>query len=154
MFVCSFNDAQRTYLLRHATLLLYTPSNEHFGITPVEGMYACVPVMAVNSGGPVESVVHGRTGLLLPSDAQVWAEGIRDLIMNGKYDAKRMGQQGRKHVEAKFGLSQFTDQLEGLMDEMVTRPPVSNQPIQYMVWVILAMTAAGIAWIWSLREIN
>lgn len=110
--------------------------------------------MAVNSGGPVESVVHGRTGLLLPSDAQVWAEGIRDLIMNGKYDAKRMGQQGRKHVEAKFGLSQFTDQLEGLMDEMVTRPPVSNQPIQYMVWVILAMTAAGIAWIWSLREIN
>jgi alpha-1,3/alpha-1,6-mannosyltransferase len=36
--VRSFSDDERSYLLRHATALLYTPPNEHFGIVPVESM--------------------------------------------------------------------------------------------------------------------
>ncbi|ORZ35166.1 hypothetical protein BCR44DRAFT_1389891 [Catenaria anguillulae PL171] len=44
--------------------LVYTPSYEHFGIVPVEAMYAGVPVIAVGNGGPAESVAHLQTGYL------------------------------------------------------------------------------------------
>ena len=38
-FIKSFSDDERAYLLRHSTVLLYTPANEHFGIVPVESMF-------------------------------------------------------------------------------------------------------------------
>ena len=44
--------------------VVYTPSNEHFGIVPLEAMAMARPVVAVNNGGPRESVLHGRTGWL------------------------------------------------------------------------------------------
>ncbi len=44
--------------------MLYTPQNEHFGIVPIEAMAAGRPVVACSSGGPLESVVEGVTGLL------------------------------------------------------------------------------------------
>src|SRR5262249_54716699 len=66
LFLASFTEAQRSYLLRTCAMLLYTPDQEHFGIVPVEAMYARVPVVAVNSGGPTESILDGATGYLVP----------------------------------------------------------------------------------------
>jgi len=40
----------RTFLLSRATVVLYTPTNEHFGIVPVEGMGSGTPVIALKSG--------------------------------------------------------------------------------------------------------
>lgn len=48
--------SERCSLLKHSLCLLYTPENEHFGIVPVEAMYCQTPVIACNSGGPLESV--------------------------------------------------------------------------------------------------
>jgi alpha-1,3/alpha-1,6-mannosyltransferase len=42
--------------LNNAIAVLYTPSNEHFGIVPVESMFMKTPVLACNNGGPLESV--------------------------------------------------------------------------------------------------
>jgi alpha-1,3/alpha-1,6-mannosyltransferase len=72
-FIRSFSDAQKGYLLRAATAVLYTPSNEHFGIVPIEAMAGCRPVVAVNNGGPLESVVDGRTGYLCEPTVEVCA---------------------------------------------------------------------------------
>ena len=96
-FIQSFSEDQRYVLLKRAVTLVYTPSNEHFGIGPLEGMYLssrlssppfcfslflllffffllgcfliCVryasrPVIAVNSGGPLETIQHNVTGFL------------------------------------------------------------------------------------------
>ncbi|CDS03721.1 hypothetical protein LRAMOSA01122 [Lichtheimia ramosa] len=134
VFLCSFNDSQRTYLLRHSTLMLYTPTNEHFGITPVEGMYTELPVIATNTGGPLETVKHEETGLLLESDPQVWGQGIKDII-TGRYDAKIMGQQGRRHVQAMFSLPAFADQMQHVLDEMIKDTPASS-----MISLIVPMT--------------
>lgn len=41
---------ERSALLVRASCVLYTPSNEHFGIVPVEAMCCGAPVVAVNSG--------------------------------------------------------------------------------------------------------
>lgn len=85
-------------------------------------MYASVPVIAVNTGGPVETVKNKETGLLLPSDPDVWAEGIRDFIIE-KYNGKQMGQHGRQHVQSKFSLPAFADRLEAMMIELETSTP-------------------------------
>ncbi|CAO3624923.1 unnamed protein product [Cunninghamella echinulata] len=118
VFLCSFNDAQRTYLLSSATLLLYTPTNEHFGITPVEGMYASLPVIATNTGGPLETIKDQETGLLLPSDPTLWADGIIGFLSK-EFDGKAMGRNGRTHVKSKFSLSTFANQLQDILDEMM-----------------------------------
>ncbi|KAI9274578.1 alpha-1,3/1,6-mannosyltransferase ALG2 [Phascolomyces articulosus] len=132
VFLCSFNDAQRTYLLKQADLMLYTPSNEHFGITPVEGMYGCLPVIAVNSGGPVETIKDQETGLLLPSDPEAWGHGIKDFI-TGKYDKTKMGQQGREHVQQKFSLEAFANQLQRIMDDMMAQPLKRSNSVQFFL---------------------
>ena len=51
-------------MLAAATVVIYTPENEHFGIVPIEAMAAGKPVIACRSGGPKESVLHGETGYL------------------------------------------------------------------------------------------
>ena len=52
-------------------LSLENVRNEHFGIVPLEAMLAGRPVLACNSGGPVESIIHGVTGYLCAPIPQV-----------------------------------------------------------------------------------
>lgn len=56
VFLKSPSDEMKIKLLRRCQMLFYTPSNEHFGIVPLEAMYSRKPVIAVNSGGPTETV--------------------------------------------------------------------------------------------------
>lgn len=49
-------------LLQKAAVFLYTPPREHFGIVPVEAMLCGTPVVAVNFGGPRESIQCGGVG--------------------------------------------------------------------------------------------
>lgn len=55
-FLRSPSDRFKLWLLTRCHALLYTPSNEHFGITPIEAMYMRKPVIACNTGGPTETV--------------------------------------------------------------------------------------------------
>ena len=66
-FLQSFSDTQKVALLQLCNCLLYTPSHEHFGIVPIEAMYMRRPVIAVSSGGPLETVLHNETGFLCSS---------------------------------------------------------------------------------------
>ncbi|TLZ54492.1 MAG: glycosyltransferase family 4 protein [Methanobacteriota archaeon] len=56
-----------------------TAVDEDFGITPVEAMAAGKAVLATDEGGYRETVVHGRTGFLLPPDPEAFARTIRGL---------------------------------------------------------------------------
>ena len=79
--VQSFTDAQKWALLAACTAVVYTPEGEHFGIVPLEAMACSRPVIAVNSGGPRETVVHGRTGLLCTADPLAFARGMATLAV-------------------------------------------------------------------------
>lgn len=52
-------------LVGSCTATVYIPREEDFGISPVESMAAGKPVLGVNEGGLAETVLPGRTGLLL-----------------------------------------------------------------------------------------
>ncbi|CAM0142658.1 Alpha-1,3-mannosyltransferase-like protein [Umbelopsis sp. WA50703] len=146
VFLCSFNDAQRSYLLSHAKIVLYTPSNEHFGITPVEAMYARAPVIAANNGGPMESILHEKTGFLLPPTPEDWRDGIK-AIMSERVDGIKMGQEGRKRAQEKFSLTAFVDQLEDILDELASggRPTkYYYDNVEYGVRIAVAIVFVGL----------
>jgi len=138
IFLCSFNDSQRTYLLSKALCLLYTPSNEHFGIVPVEAMYARLPVIAINNGGPKETVKDRITGLLCSSTPMAFSEAIASFI-NGEYDHDDMGDKGRKHVQKLFSLEAFVNTLEEILLQLM-KDSSSISLLNPLLWLSLAIT--------------
>jgi alpha-1,3/alpha-1,6-mannosyltransferase len=114
----SFSDAEKLELLSSCTAVVYTPENEHFGIVPIEAMAAARPVLATNSGGPMESVEHEKTGYLQEISAKSFAIGMASLV---KYPlkAKLMGEAGRKRVTRMFSRDSFGAQLENHCDILV-----------------------------------
>ncbi|CAE7473227.1 ALG2 [Symbiodinium natans] len=107
----SVSLVEKATLLRHAACLLYTPDREHFGIVPVEAMYAQVPVVAVNTGGPLESIVDGETGFLRPQDPEAWAEAVERLLEDPAL-RKRFGEAGRERASSCFSLQAFGKTLD------------------------------------------
>lgn len=86
LILLNFSAPQRAHLLHASSTLalLYTPANEHFGIGPLEGMIAGLPVLACDSGGPRETILtgddDGRTGWLVEPDAEKWTEALVEIV--------------------------------------------------------------------------
>ncbi|KAF9134435.1 Alpha-1,3-mannosyltransferase-like protein [Mortierella sp. 14UC] len=118
LFLQSISDAQKLYLLQTARALLYTPTNEHFGIVPVESMYMKCPVVAVNSGGPTESVLHGKTGYLCEPEETIWAETLKTLLEKSDQEVKETGQAGHDRVVSLFSLKAFVSKLNGILIQL------------------------------------
>ncbi|MFL5906694.1 MAG: glycosyltransferase [Solirubrobacterales bacterium] len=66
--------------LYQRALGLLVPNIEEFGIAAVEAQAAGRPVVAVAAGGALETVVEGKTGVLLPrGDVVEFAEAMREI---------------------------------------------------------------------------
>jgi glycosyltransferase involved in cell wall biosynthesis len=59
------SDARLRELIGRCIATIYVPTDEDFGISPVESMAAGKPVIGVREGGLRETVLHERTGWLL-----------------------------------------------------------------------------------------
>lgn len=64
-FLGAVSDGELWKLYAGAKALLYPVEDEDFGIIPVEAMAAGTPVIAHRSGGPVETIEQGKTGLFI-----------------------------------------------------------------------------------------
>uniref|UniRef100_A0A0A9YLX1 Alpha-1,3/1,6-mannosyltransferase ALG2 n=1 Tax=Lygus hesperus TaxID=30085 RepID=A0A0A9YLX1_LYGHE len=109
-FFKSPSDAEKTNLLRQSDCLVYTPPNEHFGIVPLEAMYVGKPVVACNSGGPTETVVHEKTGLLCDFDPEDFAKAMLR-IYNDSSLRSSMGAAGHKRFNENFSFQSFSQKL-------------------------------------------
>ncbi|EPB71010.1 glycosyltransferase, group 1 family protein [Ancylostoma ceylanicum] len=110
----AFADEEKITLLRRSRAVLYTPHNEHFGIVPVESMYVGTPVIAVNSGGPKESIVHLETGLLAEQLPEAFAECMARLIRDEPL-VKKLRQMGPKRVHDLFAFEAFSSRLDHIV---------------------------------------
>ncbi|KAI8552983.1 hypothetical protein RHMOL_Rhmol06G0309800 [Rhododendron molle] len=75
--------------------------DEHFGIVPLEAMAAYKPVIACNSGGPVETIKNGMTGFLCGPSPQEFSSAMEKFIRDPQM-AERMGSEARQHVVESF----------------------------------------------------
>ncbi len=121
LFLLSVPGQMKTVLLKGATLLLYTPSNEHFGIVPLEAMLAGVPVLAVNSGGPLETIVDGETGWLRPVDnVGQWTQILQDSMQSTSSEPlQQMGEKGKQRVKSEFSERKMAHRLDDELENML-----------------------------------
>jgi alpha-1,3/alpha-1,6-mannosyltransferase len=119
-FRTDISDSERATLFQTALCVVYTPDREHFGIVPLEAMYAGTPVLAVNTGGPLETVKDGVTGFLRDPTPQAFGRALLELIQNPTM-ATTMGRTGRTHVEDTFGPHRFQKEWQVLVDETKRR---------------------------------
>lgn len=129
IFLTSVSSSLKELLLRRMELLLYTPSFEHFGIVPLEAMKHGKPVIAVNTGGPLETVetlVHGQneavaTGWLKNADAAEWAEAINEFT-NVKNDASvNFAHNGPERIKKYFSREAMTSSFEEDIDSFISK---------------------------------
>jgi glycosyltransferase involved in cell wall biosynthesis len=80
-FLQTVSDVQMIHELRSSYGLIHAAEEEPFGLTPVEAMACGTPVIAMQGGGPAETVVHETTGYLCPdAHEDTIAEAIHWLI--------------------------------------------------------------------------
>lgn len=147
IFLLSVPNALKQLLLNSAKLLVYTPSNEHFGIVPLEAMLSGVPVLAANTGGPTETVLEGETGWLRdPEQVDEWTK-VMDQVLNkmSKAELSQMSQNGVSRVRDNFADTQMAERLEGILTEIENprRGSILGSLIAYLISaVIVSMGAA------------
>ncbi|KAK1305820.1 hypothetical protein QJS10_CPA10g01073 [Acorus calamus] len=109
-FITSCSTAERNTLLSECMCVLYTPKDEHFGIVPLEAMAARKPVIACNSGGPVETIKHEKTGFLCNPTPHEFCQAMLKLVSDPQR-AERMGSEARRHVKETFSTDIFGERL-------------------------------------------
>ncbi|MBL8702120.1 MAG: glycosyltransferase [Alphaproteobacteria bacterium] len=113
------SDAEMRDLYDRCWATLFTAFNEDFGITPVEAMAAAKPVLAVNRGGPVEVVVDGQTGRLLPDTPEAFAAAMRALAAD-EAGARAWGQCGLARAPL-FTWEHFVETVDAEIDRIAAR---------------------------------
>ena len=145
VFLLSVPSKLKELLLRHTRLLIYTPANEHFGIVPLEGMLRGAPVLAADTGGPVETVVDGVTGWLRdPSDPPAWT-AVMNTVLNDLSPAGRaaMGRAGAHRVREGFGQENMAERLDAVLDDLVAAAPAPGANAAVEIWSGIAFVALG-----------
>lgn len=120
------SDDEKFMLLHIAHCLLYTPANEHFGIVPLEGMYMSKPVIAVNSGGPTETIVHNSTGFLCDPKEEAFSLAMASMLKDDRL-RERMGIMGHKRVQQKFSFEAFAQKLDDIVNEVTKNATKSKK---------------------------
>lgn len=114
----SVSEDVKEWLMAVATALVYTPSHEHLGLVPLEAMARGLPVIAMNSGGPCETVLDGQTGFLCEADAASIALAMRRLVAGGTELRSQLGDNGRRRVNEHFSFDAFGDALHRLVTKL------------------------------------
>jgi glycosyltransferase involved in cell wall biosynthesis len=113
-FLGRVGDDRLAELYAHAAALVI-PNVEEFGIAAVEAQAAGRPVIALDAGGARETVVPGRTGLLVSeTDPRGLARALREDL--SRFDPHEI----RAHAQG-FSRPRFQSRLRELVDETCAR---------------------------------
>ncbi|CAM8992243.1 unnamed protein product [Rhodiola kirilowii] len=117
-FITSCSTSKRNKLLSECLCVLYTPKDEHFGIVPLEAMAAYKPVIACNSGGPVETIKNEETGFLCNPTPEEFSSAMARFIQDDQL-TEQMGKAARQHVVESFSTNKFGKSLNQYLVNLV-----------------------------------
>jgi glycosyltransferase involved in cell wall biosynthesis len=101
-FVGRVDDTTLTTMYEHAAAVV-VPNVEEFGIAAVEAQAAGRPVIAADAGGARETVIHGRTGWLLPpGDVDALTRLLAHDVTDGLVPSEEIQRHARRFSRAAF----------------------------------------------------
>jgi starch synthase len=106
-------------LYSHAAVFVCPSIYEPFGLINLEAMACGTPVVASRVGGIPEVVVEGETGRLVePGDVAALGQALRE-VLGDPARARRMGEAGRRRVEAQFSWERIADRTMAVYREAI-----------------------------------
>lgn len=115
-------------------LILPSVHPEPFGKVVLEAMAMGLPVIATRQGGPLEAVVEGETGFLVPSaDDQALADRIGQLVADEEL-RRSCGEAGRERVATHFTVPAMMSRIEAIYRKLCPqRPTRRDEPAEGLV---------------------
>jgi glycosyltransferase involved in cell wall biosynthesis len=96
-------------LMAAADVFAMPSVGEPFGLVYLEAMASCRPVVALDSGGAPEVIVHGETGLLSPPGDMARLVANLSTLLDDATLRATMGRRGRRRVESEFPIDRMVD---------------------------------------------
>jgi len=114
----AFDRSKIASAYRAADVVWYpTIDDEPFGLVPLEAMACAIPLIVSQSGGMVETVIDGATGLIVDKgDHRALAAAALRLLTDTALRANVV-KRGREHVRG-FDANPYVNQLEKLYGEV------------------------------------
>jgi glycosyltransferase involved in cell wall biosynthesis len=115
-FVVDPSDEDLASLYARCMAVVFTAPNEDWGVVPLEAMASGAPVLAVDAGGPRESIIHNVTGWLLPPTPWAFAEQMRQVARNDV--GKPVSRRATRRRAQQFAADEFVARLDDVMEEV------------------------------------
>jgi phosphatidylinositol alpha-1,6-mannosyltransferase len=97
-------------------------AGEGMGIAFLEASARGKPIVAARSGGAVDAVRDGVSGVLVaPGSVLEAAEAVIHLLENPS-EAVRLGEEGRRRIEECFTWAKATERMERVLDRVLQEP--------------------------------
>ena len=106
-------------------VMLVPALDEPFGRTLVEATLVGTPLVAIRSGGHLEFIQDGRSGVLVaPDDVEAMAKGALRLLRDPQ-TARRMVSQGQKDARRMLSIETHSKQISSVYQEIMANDPAA-----------------------------
>jgi glycosyltransferase involved in cell wall biosynthesis len=131
-------------ILTRSQVLVLTSNAEGFPITILEAMRAGLPVIATDTGGTGESVMHEDSGLLVPMRNVKAVEAALRRLLDDPALRVRMGNAGRIRYERHFALPTMLRKTLAVYEAALRTEAARNPGLE-----VHAVTLAGLIRTWG-----
>ena len=111
------SDEERVKLLSNAKALIVASEDEDFGITSIEAQACGTPVIAPASGGFLETVINGKTGLLYGGPGVVTTDALVEPLQRFDDTNHHINPETLRKNAEKFGKVRFKKEILELIDK-------------------------------------
>ena len=119
-------NEQLCALYAAADLFVLPSLEDNLPNTMLEAMSCGTPVVAFAAGGMLDAVVHGETGLLVPTgDLAALADAILKLVFE-PHTRQQFGMAARQRVETQYPLQLQAERYGALYHELLQAQPASK----------------------------
>ncbi|BCA54118.1 glycosyl transferase [Nitrospira sp. KM1] len=119
------SEEQLVSVYNRALALVFVPIMEPFGLVALEAMACGTPVIGIKEGGVRESVVDGRTGILVDRDPAELALAI-DLLVGQRDERDRQGLEASEYVKREWTWKRTIDCYESGIEKLLASGTVQK----------------------------